>query len=113
LLLTIAGSNIKEPPPKPTKNALRQFPGIAEEEERVSAFSTFGKALRASIILLGCVVGVAFTCVSIIAFMEEPLPLLHLAKQEYEALYIYTVILYYVAGLFINLVAVILSIFTL
>jgi hypothetical protein len=79
----------------------------------VSAFSTFGKALRASIIILGCVVGVVFTYVSIIVFIGEPLPLTHLAKQEYEALYIYTVILYYVAGLFINLVALILSIFTL
>ena len=79
----------------------------------MSAIRTIGKSLRASIITLGCVVGAVFTYVSIFVLIEEPLPLTHLAKQEYEALYIYTVILYFVAGLFINLVALLLSIFSL
>ena len=78
----------------------------------MSVISTIGKALRASIILLGCVVGTVFTYVSIFVLIEVPLPLTHLAKQEYEALYLYTLILYYVAGLFINLIALILSIFS-
>jgi hypothetical protein len=91
---------------------LRQSASITEEDEIVSAIRTIGKALRASIILLGCVVGAVFTYVSIFVLIEEPLPLTHLAKQEYEALYIYSVILYFVAGGFINLVALILSIFS-
>jgi hypothetical protein len=92
---------------------LRQSANIAEENEIVSAIRILGKALRTSIIFLGCVVGAVFTYVSIIVLIEEPLPLTHLAKQEYEALYIYTVILYFAAGLSINLVALILSIFSL
>ena len=90
---------------------MRQSASIAEEDEIVSAIRTIGKALRASIILLGCVVGVAFTLVNIFVFIEEPFPLTHFSKQEYVALYIYTVILYFFAGGFINLVALILSIF--
>ena len=78
----------------------------------MSVFNIIGKALRASIILLGCVVGTVFTYVSIFVLIEVPLPLTHLAKQEYEALYIYTVILYFVAGLLINLIALLLSIFS-
>jgi hypothetical protein len=78
----------------------------------VSAIRTIGKVLRASIIVFGCVVGTAFTYVSIFVLTEEPLPLTHFTKQEYEALYIYIVILYFVAGLFINFVALLLSIFS-
>jgi len=78
----------------------------------VSAIRTIGKALRAGIILLGCVVGAVFTFVSIYVFIEEPLPLTHFTKQEYEALYLYTLILYFAVGGFINLVALILSIFS-
>ena len=78
----------------------------------MSAIRTIGKALRASIILLGCVVGAVFTLVNIFVLIEEPLPLTHFAKQEYEALYLYTLILYFVTGWFINLVALVLSIFS-
>jgi len=79
----------------------------------LSTIRTIGQALRVSIIFLGCIIGAVFTYVSIFVLIEEPLPLTHLDKQEYEALYIYTVILYFVAGLFINLVALLLSIFSL
>jgi hypothetical protein len=91
---------------------LRQSTSIAEEDEIVSAIRTIGTALRAGIILLGCVVGAVFTFVSIYVVIEEPLPLTHFTKQEYEALYLYALILYFAAGGFINLVALILSIFS-
>ena len=78
----------------------------------MSAIRTIGKALRTSIILLGCVVGAVFTLVNIFLLNEESLPLTHFTKQEHEALYLYTLILYFVTGWFINLVALMLSIFS-